>query len=222
MKLAILRFTVAALACGCALIVIISPSAQKVSADQNKFGPLYSAFGMPQPDQTPGTAQEKTIAQEGREKNVKLLGDLPVSQFIPVMNYFAASLGRRCNFCHVNNNGQWDYASDAKPEKNTAREMIKMVLELHKQNFSGAGEISCYTCHRGSNNPVSVPALPLPTPVPRPSPAATTPAAGAAAPTGSPMAQASPSATPALPSADEIFSKYIAAIGGQANVDKLK
>jgi hypothetical protein len=25
----------------------------------------------------------------------------------------------------VNNNGQWDYASDAKPEKNTAREMIK-------------------------------------------------------------------------------------------------
>ena len=39
--------------------------------------------------------QEKTIAQEGREKNVKLLGDLPVSQFIPVMNYFAASMGRR-------------------------------------------------------------------------------------------------------------------------------
>jgi len=221
MKLAILRFVVVALACTCALIVITSPRAQKVSANENKFAPLYSALGMPQPLQTPGAAQEKTIAQEAREKNVKLLGDLPVSQFIPVMNFFAASLGRRCNFCHVNNSGQWDYASDAKPEKNTAREMIKMVLELHKQSFSGASDISCYTCHRGQNNPVNMPALPLPTPLPRPA-AATTPAAGAAAPAASPAAQASPSATPALPSADEIFSKYIAAIGGQANIDKLK
>jgi len=221
MKLAILRFVVIALACAGALIVITSPRAQKVSASRNNFGPLYSALGMPQPEQTPGATQEKTIAQEGREKNVKLLGDLPVSQFIPVMNYFAASLGRRCNFCHVNNNGQWDYASDAKPEKNTAREMIKMVLNLHKQTFTGASEISCYTCHRGQNNPVNLPALPLPTPLPRPA-AATTPAAGAAAPAASPTAQASPSATPALPSADEIFSKYITAIGGQANVDRIK
>ena len=221
MKLAILRFVVVALACAGALIVITSPRAQKVSANRNKFGPLYSALGMPQPEQTPGATQEKTIAQEGREKNVKLLGDLPVSQFIPVMNFFAASLGRRCNFCHVNNNGQWDYASDAKPEKNTAREMIKMVLDLHKRNFPGANEISCYTCHRGQNNPVNLPALPLPTPLPRPA-AATTPAAGAAAPAASPTAQASPSATPALPSADDIFSKYITAIGGQANIDKIK
>ncbi len=221
MKLAILRFVVVTLACACALIVITSPRAQKVSANQNQFGPLYAALGMPQPEQTPGATQEKTIAQEGREKNVKLLGDLPVSQFIPVMNYFAASLGRRCNFCHVNNNGQWDYASDAKPEKNTAREMIKMVLDLHKQNFPGASEISCYTCHRGQNNPVNLPALPLPTPLPRPA-AATTPAAGAAAPSASPTPPASPSATPALPSADEIFTKYITAIGGQANIDKLK
>jgi photosynthetic reaction center cytochrome c subunit len=220
MKLAILRLAVVALGSVCALVVIISPRAQKVSANQNKFAPLYSALGMPQPEQTPGGTQEKTIAQEGREKNVKLLGDLPVSQFIPVMNFFAASMGRRCNFCHVNNNGQWDYASDAKPEKNTAREMIKMVLDLHKKPFTGATEISCYTCHRGQNNPQSLPVLPLPTPVPRPA-AATTPAPGAA-PTGSPTAQASPSATPALPSADEIFSKYIAAIGGQANIDKLK
>ena len=221
MKLAVLRFVVAALAGASALIVIANLHTQKVSANQNKVALLYSALGMPQPVQTPGAAQEKTIAQEGREKNIKLLGDLPVSQFIPVMNYFAASMGRRCNFCHVNNNGQWDYASDAKPEKNTAREMIKMVLDLHKRNFPGASEISCYTCHRGSNNPVNLPALPLPTPAPRPA-ATTSPAAGAAAPAASPAAQASPSATPALPSADEIFNKYIAALGGQANIDKLK
>lgn len=168
--------------------------------------------------------QDKPVEQV--QKNIKVLTGLPQSQLIPVMNFMAASLGRRCNFCHVNNQGQWDFASDAKPEKNTAREMIKMVLNLHKQTFPGANEISCFTCHRGQNHPVNVPSLPLPVPSPRP--AAAPPAAASPSPSGSPTttatpgAQAAPSATPALPSADEIFSKYIAAIGGQANVDKIK
>jgi hypothetical protein len=70
------------------------PAPQHVSANQNKFGPLYSALGMPEPEQTPAAAQEKTMAQEGREKNVKLLWRSAGSQFIPVMNYFASSLGR--------------------------------------------------------------------------------------------------------------------------------
>src|ERR1044072_2726317 len=91
--------------------------------------------------------QEKTVEQV--EKNIKVLTGMPQSQLIPVMNFFAASMGRRCNFCHVNKDGQWDFASDEKPEKATAREMIKMVLDLRKQKFNGADEISCYTCHRG-------------------------------------------------------------------------
>src|SRR6185436_18666100 len=90
--------------------------------------------------------QEKTVEQV--EKNIKVLTGMPQSQLIPVMNFFAASMGRRCNFCHVNKDGKWDYASDEKPEKTTAREMIKMVLDLRKQKFTGADEISCYTCHR--------------------------------------------------------------------------
>lgn len=164
--------------------------------------------------------QEKPVEQV--QKNIKVLTGMPQSQLIPVMNFMAASVGRRCNFCHVNNQGQWDYASDNKPEKNTAREMIKMVLDLHKRNFPGASEISCFTCHRGQNNPVNLPSLPLPLPAPRPSPAVSpAPGAGAATSTSA-TPQASPSATAALPSADQIFNKYIAAIGGQANVDKIK
>jgi len=161
--------------------------------------------------------QEKTVEQV--QKNIKVLTGMPQSQLIPVMNFMSASMGRRCNFCHVNRSGQWDYASDEKPEKNTAREMIKMVLDLHKQNFPGATEISCYTCHRGANHPTNLPALPLPIPSPRP---AATGGAGAtgAAPPAAP--QASPSPTPAPPTADAIFSKYIEAIGGQAKVDNIK
>ena len=95
----------------------------------------------------PAAPQEKTVEQV--QKNIKVLTGLPQSQLIPVMNFFAASMGRRCNFCHVNKNGQWDYVSDEKPEKNTAREMITMVLDVNKTTFKGVVEVSCYTCHRG-------------------------------------------------------------------------
>jgi len=133
------------------------------------------------------------------------------------MNFFSASMGRRCNFCHVNNQGQWDYASDAKPEKTAAREMIKLVMDINKTTERlKLDPVSCYTCHRGRPSPQSIPALPLPLPSPPPN----TSAPGGPTPSASP--QASPSATPALPSADEIFNKYAAALGGQTAIDKLK
>jgi len=161
----------------------------------------------------------KTVEQV--QKNIKVLTGMPESQLIPVMNFFAASMGRRCNYCHVNNQGQWDYASDAKPEKTSAREMIKLVLDNNKtMERLKLDPVSCYTCHRGRTNPQSIPALPLALPSPPPN------AGGAAGPTPGAAPQASPSPspspTPALPSADEIFSKYTTALGGQTAIDKLK
>ena len=159
--------------------------------------------------------QEKTVEQV--QKNIKVLTGMPQSQLIPVMNFFAASMGRRCNYCHVNNQGQWDYASDAKPEKTTAREMIKLVMDINKTTERlKLDPVSCYTCHRGRTAPQSIPALPLPLPSPPPN------AGGSSAPTPGASPQASPSPSPALPSADEIFSKYAAALGGQAAIDKLQ
>src|ERR1044072_7527948 len=159
--------------------------------------------------------QEKTVEQV--EKNIKVLTGMPQSQLIPVMNFFAASMGRRCNYCHVNNQGQWDYASDAKPEKTTAREMIKLVMDINKTTERlKLDPVSCYTCHRGRSSPQSIPLLPLPLPSPPPN------TGGAGGPTPGASPQPSPSPTPALPSADEIFSKYAAAVGGQTAIDKLK
>ena len=86
-----------------------------------------------------------------------MLNGLPQSQLIPVMNFMSASLGVRCTYCHMNKDGKWDFVSDEKPEKNTAREMIKMVLAVNKDTFRGNTEVSCYTCHRGRTNPASVP-----------------------------------------------------------------
>jgi len=159
--------------------------------------------------------QEKTVEQVG--KNIKVLTGMPESQLIPVMNFFAASMGRRCNYCHVNNQGQWDYASDTKPEKTAAREMIKLVLDINKTTERlKLDPVSCYTCHRGRTSPQSIPTLPLPLPSPPAN------ANGPGGPTPGTSPQASPSPTPAMPSADEIFGKYAAALGGQTAIDKLK
>lgn len=69
------------------------------------------------------------------------------------------SLGVTCDYCHVEDKAanKFDYASDAKPEKDTARSMMRMTLELNK-NYFGRGRpaigasymvVTCYTCHHG-------------------------------------------------------------------------
>ena len=190
MKSISLRLVVMALACAAAALVISKVRAQAVSAPQ-----------------------EKTVEQV--QKNIKVLTGMPQSQLIPVMNYFAASMGRRCNFCHVNNQGQWDYASDAKPEKDQAREMIKMVLDTNKNYFKGILEVSCYTCHRGVNHPLSVPLLPIARPSPQPG-------GGGGANTPGAQPQASPTPRPSPPAPEALINKYVEAIGGQAAIDKIK
>jgi photosynthetic reaction center cytochrome c subunit len=223
MKQNILRFLLVALSCVCALVVITNAGAQKSSSLNGKFRVSLSSLGLPAPAQSPAVTaaqQEKTTEQV--QKNIKVLNGLPQSQLIPVMNFFSASLGVRCNFCHVNNNGVWAFDSDEKPEKGTAREMITMVLNVNKTTFKGGTEVSCYTCHRGARNPVSLPPLPLPIPSPRPPVPAAGPGAPGGAGTPGVSAQASPKPTPAGPSAEDIINKYITAIGGQAAIDKLK
>jgi hypothetical protein len=140
-------------------------------------------------------------------KNIQVLTGLPESQFFLVMNFVATSLGVQCNFCHVQqgkdpNTGRtkWVWESDDKPEKQTARRMMRMVLSIKandKVDFRN-NEVTCYTCHRGQRKPVGLPAMPL----------------ARSAHEGPDEATAS---TPvALPSVEQVFSKYLAAVGGSA------
>jgi hypothetical protein len=145
---------------------------------------------------------EKTVEQV--QKNIQVLTGLPQSQLIPVMNYMGSSLGVKCTFCHMKNGDKWDFVSDEKPEKGSAREMIKMVQGINKANFKGNPAVGCFTCHRGSEHPVRVPQLPI---------AVATPFAE------SPAATATKE-TP--PTADQILAKYTEALGGSAVIEKLK
>ena len=138
------------------------------------------------------------------QKNIQVLKGLPESQLIPVMNYMSASLGVKCGYCHVNKDNAWDFPSDEKAEKKTAREMVSMVTGINKTNFRGNTEVTCYTCHRGRTSPAGVPQLPLPEASPRP-----------AENQGSAQRES-------LPTTDQILDKYTQALGGPAAIEKLK
>jgi len=88
-----------------------------------------------------------------RFKNVKLLKDVPASQFLDAMGSFNVAMGKNCEFCHVQ--GKMDV--DDKKEKATARKMIEMTHHINDQNFEGKIEVRCYTCHKGISKPAKLP-----------------------------------------------------------------
>lgn len=169
---------------------------------------LISGTSAQGPALTSQAPAEKSVDEV--QKNIQVFKGLPQSQLIPVMNYMAASLGVRCNYCHVNKSGVWDYASDEKGEKKSAREMIAMVMGINKGTFKGNPEVSCYTCHRGRTQVAHTLSVPLPTPEPRSS-----------GPQGQ-QGQTGQQPREALPTADQILDKYYQAIGGPAAIEKMK
>jgi len=80
-----------------------------------------------------------------------------------IMDGFKAALGVRCNFCHVRNEsiGKMDFPSDDKPEKNIARHMMRMTMDINAKYFNTENstrpdtirEVQCQTCHRGDPHP---------------------------------------------------------------------
>ncbi len=138
MKLNILRLLVVTLACVSAVMFFTNARAQKSLANKELVASLTS-LGMAVPVQTPAATaapKEKTVDQT--HKNIQVLKGLPDSQLGTVMNFIAISMGRRCDFCHVNKGGTWNWESDEKEEKLTARKMMTMTLALNKDNFRGS------------------------------------------------------------------------------------
>jgi hypothetical protein len=100
-------------------------------------------------------------------KNLKVLPqDISGPQLLSTMKFFSQSLGVRCTFCHVGEEGKplsrFDFASDAKREKQTARKMLAMVHRINSEDFGVTDfskvKVTCFTCHRGSEHPLTAPA----------------------------------------------------------------
>jgi predicted trehalose synthase len=82
-------------------------------------------------------------------------------ELIANMRGFAKALGTRCDHCHAANPAgsaeAMNFASDAKPEKNVARTMLKMVHTANADYLSKVNPhgqmVTCNTCHRGHTVP---------------------------------------------------------------------
>lgn len=169
---------------------------------------------------------------EQTRKNIQVLKGLPEAQLFPLMNFISTSLGVRCNFCHVQTKNpttgrdDWDWASDAKEHKQIGRRMMQMTMSINKTNKLDLGStgVTCYTCHRGSNDPVNLPALPLTFSGHEPpaAPPQGRPAPGGQPPTGTPPGSGAPQARPTPPTAQQVIDKYIAAVGGREAVAKVQ
>jgi cytochrome c peroxidase len=99
-------------------------------------------------------------------KNLKVLpATITRDQLISNMKFFAQSLGVRCTHCHVGEEGKplstFDFASDAKKPKITARKMLAMVHRINSEDFGVTDfanvKVTCFTCHRGSTKPLTAP-----------------------------------------------------------------
>lgn len=140
-------------------------------------------------------------------KNIQVLKGLPETKLYLLMNFVAVSLGKDCTFCHVTNGkdpktGQtiWNWESDEKPEKLAGRRMMQMVLLINGSNKVDfrQNSVTCYTCHRGQTTTVGLPSMPL-------AKSGHEELLDPATPTTAPRTR---------PTIDEIFARYLQAIGG--------
>jgi len=113
------------------------------------------------------TGQAQRFEWPDRAKNLKVLPkDTPKEKLQATMIGFTRSLGVRCPFCHVGQEGQplttFDFVSDQKPMKQAARGMMKLVKrtndDIRKMNVPEPKhvEVQCVTCHRGRPRPVTL------------------------------------------------------------------
>jgi tetratricopeptide (TPR) repeat protein len=98
-------------------------------------------------------------------------------ELVQTMRGWASALGVRCGHCHTGGNPDTlegvDFASDAKWEKRTARQMLRMVRALEADHLQRLDtrpstaaatapapvRVACVTCHRGVARPETIDAV---------------------------------------------------------------
>lgn len=104
------------------------------------------------------------LAAQQRPTNLQVLPDsISRDELIGIMRSFSLALGVRCSHCHVeverDGRVERDMASDAKPEKRVAREMLRMVGDINArlatlpERAEPNVAVRCATCHRGARLP---------------------------------------------------------------------
>lgn len=94
--------------------------------------------------------------------NLKVLPkNISGDDLMKTMHGFTGSLGVHCTFCHEEDSATHhpNFASDAKPEKATARIMMRMTQNINGRYLASLPDhgdmhkVTCGTCHRGNSTP---------------------------------------------------------------------
>ena len=113
-------------------------------------------------------AQQNPIPEKFTNLQV-LPKDITRAELVQMMRGFSGQTGSRCSHCHLGEEGNdlstYDFASDARPLKATARKMMLMTRAINGPLLEGVGtpaepgspKVTCYTCHRGAKKPLTVP-----------------------------------------------------------------
>ncbi len=205
---------------GSELSFVKSNTAQKFSAHSQIDNEMRSSILLAASQVTP-SGSVPTPPKSGAEKpaeqvfkNIQSLKGLPASQLYATMNFMKASLGVKCDHCHVRTaDGKWNWESDDKPAKQFTRRMIQLTVESNKIAFGGRTQVSCYTCHRGSTDPINLPPISIAAEDQKPNAVTANPAATANAERG---------ASGELPTSDVILNKYAEAVGSKRAIENFK
>jgi hypothetical protein len=123
------------------------------------------------PSAASGQANEH-MRQMPRPTNLQVLPkDISGRDLIATMRGYSKALGVECGFCHAQDpkTHQFNFASDAKPDKGMARIMIRMKDEINAKYLATINDpdasaadktVTCGTCHRGHTMPVPFDAAP--------------------------------------------------------------
>src|ERR1700737_98884 len=151
----------------------------------------------PQTRQPRSGGEDQPQMAENVFKNIQVLKGIPVDDFMDTMGIMCAALSFDCSECHAGagtDRVMWEADT---PRKRIARRMVEMVTAINRDNFGGRQVVACWTCHRGRDIPVVMPAIDTVY--------------------GTPPLEADDIITrssPGEPSPDEILDKYLQALGG--------
>jgi hypothetical protein len=109
---------------------------------------VFAIFSLVLFAQEPGGGGGKK--KGGPPKNLKVL--TPADMAAGAMRNAAQGLGVMCDYCHVD-----DRSLDEKPTKLVARTMFQMVNDINAKFPDGKVHVTCFTCHRGAEMPLTAP-----------------------------------------------------------------
>lgn len=113
---------------------------------------------------------------QDQDNNLKVLPkDISQDELMAVMESFEVALNMGCNDCHAKSEKdpkKLDFKSDDHPNKEVARNMMRLVMDVNEEYFEAEGgfkdnylyqeyAVTCITCHNGHAKPVQRISVPI-------------------------------------------------------------